>query len=230
MRIKILLLLVSLAMSVTSLANELVLTGNAPKSYVVKKGDTLWDIASVFLKKPWLWPKLWRINPQVNNPDLIYPGDELRIVFDEKGLPMLIKLTKGKADITDKAKVKWSPRVRSQLKNQNPVRSLPLQVIAPFIRYDQVKSVQELELLPAVIGSEKGYKSNVDGVKVYVNSDLIVGQSYAFYQKGEAIIDPKSQQMLGYNVKHVGTGKATANGDISPVSYTHLTLPTTPYV
>ncbi len=193
-------------MSVALLADELTLNPKAPKSYIVKKGDTLWDISGVFLKQPWLWPKLWRLNPEINNPHLIYPGDELRLVFDEHGQPMLVK---------GKPELKWSPKVRKQLKDQNPVSTLPLEVIAPFIRYDSVKNEQELELLPYIIGSEEGNKSSIDGVRVYVNSDLVVGQSYGIYHKGTAIIDPETAENLGYNIKLVGTGKATRSGDMS---------------
>jgi hypothetical protein len=208
-------LILGLAMSVAVLADELTLNPEAPKSYVVKKGDTLWDISGIFLKQPWLWPKLWRLNPEINNPHLIYPGDELRLVFDEYGQPMLVK---------GKPELKWSPKIRQQLKDQNPVSSLPLQVIAPFIRYDSVKSAPELELLPYIIGSEEGYKSSLDGLKLYVNSDLIVGQSYAIYHKGSAIIDPETAENLGYNIKLLGTGKATHRGDINQK------LPSTIYV
>lgn len=205
MLIRIISLILGLAMSFVVLADVLTLNPNAPKSYIVKKGDTLWDISGIFLKQPWLWPKLWRLNPEINNPHLIYPGDELRLVFDDQGQPMLVK---------GKPELKWSPKIRKQLKDQNPVSTIPLEVIAPFIHYDSVKNESEFNLLPHVIGSDDGYKSSIDGFKVYVNSDLVVGQSYGIYHKGTVITDPESNETLGYNVKLVGTGKAVSSGNM----------------
>lgn len=49
------------------------------KEYTVKKGDTLWDISSREIIDPFLWPKIWKENPEIKNPDLIYPGQEIRI-------------------------------------------------------------------------------------------------------------------------------------------------------
>jgi len=203
---KILLTVVSLSLPMFLLADELKLNQSAPKSYIVKKGDTLWDISGVFLKQPWLWPKLWRLNPEINNPHLIYPGDELRLVFDEQGQPMLVK---------GKPKLKWSPSVRTQLKDQSPVSTLPLNVIAPFIKYDSVLTAEQLDMLPYVLGSDEGYKSSVDGFKVYVKGDLELGKGYAIYQKGDVILDPETQEELGYHVILVGTGKALRTGDIA---------------
>jgi hypothetical protein len=206
MLIRIFSLILSIVLSVSIMADELTIKSDAPKSYVVKQGDTLWDISGIFLNQPWLWPKLWRINPEINNPHLIYPGDELRLVFDSQGQPMLVK---------GKPELKWSPKIRKQLKDQNPVSTLPLHAIAPYIRYDSVKSLAELEGLPHIIGSDEGYNSSIDGFKVYINSDLIVGQSYGIYQKGDAIVDPVTNETLGYNIRLVGTGKASQSADMS---------------
>ena len=206
MLIRTLFLIIGVSLSGFLNADELKLNPNAPKSYIVKKGDTLWDISGIFLNQPWLWPKLWRINPEINNPHLIYPGDELRLVFDKNGQPVLVK---------GKPELKWSPSVRTQLKDQNPISTLPLHVIAPFMRYDMVKTDQELQLLPYVIGSDEGHKSSIDGFKVYVNNDLIVGQSYAIYHKDTELIDPQTAQSLGYNIRLVGTGKALKSGDMA---------------
>ena len=69
--------------------NGLALNPNAPDSYVVKRGDTLWGIAKVFLRDPWYWPEIWQVNPQIHNPHLIYPGDTLRLVYIE-GRPSIV--------------------------------------------------------------------------------------------------------------------------------------------
>lgn len=205
MQKRVLLIIISLLLPMGLWADELRLNKNAPKSYTVVKGDTLWDISGVFLKQPWLWPKLWRINSEISNPHLIYPGDVLRLVFDKDGNPMLVK---------GKPKLKWSPKIRTTLKDLSPVNTIPLNVIAPYIKYDALFSKDEYDKLPYVLGSENGFKSSVDGFKIYVNGDLDVGQSYAIYQKGDEVFDPETYESLGYYARLVGTAKAIRAGDI----------------
>ncbi|MGZ6141866.1 MAG: LysM peptidoglycan-binding domain-containing protein [Myxococcales bacterium] len=57
----------------------------APEEYTIIKGDTLWDLSQKFLNNPWYWPKIWSLNPGIENPHWIYPGNKLRIVPGEGG-------------------------------------------------------------------------------------------------------------------------------------------------
>ncbi|WP_206485907.1 LysM peptidoglycan-binding domain-containing protein [Thalassotalea sp. G2M2-11] len=202
---KVLLTLFSLILPIIAVADQLRLSPNAPESYVVKKGDTLWDISGHFLQEPWLWPKLWRINPDIENPHLIYPGDVLKLVYDAKGQPMLVK---------GKPTLKWSPKIRKQLKEQNPVETISLDVISPFLRYDTILTQQEIDSAPYVLGSDEGYKSSIDGFKVYVNQDLKVGQAYGIYNKEEAIYADDGETIIGYYARLIGSGKSIRAGDM----------------
>jgi hypothetical protein len=172
----------------------------------VVKGDTLWDISAIFLEQPWLWPKLWRLNPEINNPHLIYPGDIITLVFDEKGEPMLVLKPA-------KASYKWSPKIRQKSKDDTAIRLLPLEVIAPFIKYDHLFSAEQLEKLPYVIGNDEGYKSSINGFNVYVNNELDLAKTYAIYNKGEEVIDPETGDSLGFYVDLVATGQALRTGN-----------------
>ena len=206
---KIMLTLSLFAFSLISLADQLKINDDAPKTYVVVKGDTLWDISSVFLNQPWLWPKLWRLNPEINNPHLIYPGDIISLVFDEKGEPMLVI-----EPVKVKPSYQWSPKIRQKNKEDLAIRLLPLEVIAPFVKYGHLFSAAQLEKLPHVIGSDEGYRSSIDGFKVYVNKDLDLSKTYAIYNKGEEIIDPDTEESLGFYVDLVATGLAIGGGNI----------------
>src|SRR6202451_3743157 len=99
---------------------SIALAPNAPDSYVVKRGDTLWGIAKVFLRDPWYWPEIWQVNPQIHNPHLIYPGDTLRLVYIE-GKPTIM-LQRG-----DSARV--VPRVRSE-PLESAVTTIPYETVA----------------------------------------------------------------------------------------------------
>jgi len=207
---KLLLALSILTYSLIALADQLKINDDAPKTYVVKKGDTLWDISGLFLEQPWLWPKLWRLNPEINNPHLIYPGDILTLVFDEQGQPMLVV-----EPIRVKPSYTWSPKIRQKNKNDSAIKLLPLEVIAPFIKYDHLFSEEQLEQLPYVLGSDEGYHSSISGFNVYVNQELLLSKTYAIYNKGEEVFDPDDGESLGFYVDLVATGQALRTGNVA---------------
>lgn len=233
-----LLSLVFCTLPLISVADELLLNEDAPKTYIVEKGDTLWDISTVFLDQPWLWPKLWRLNPEISNPHLIYPGDVLTLVYDEQGEPMLVveepaievipepvveaeeiivaplPPVKKTIVVKEKPTYKWSPKVRESNKAK-PINVLPLEVIAPYIRYENIFTEEQLAALPYVIGSDEGYKSSTDGFNIYVNDDLVIAKTYGIYQKGEELIDPETEESLGYLATLVGTAQSIRVGDMA---------------
>ncbi len=221
---KIILSLSLLTCPLLSLADQLKINDNAPKSYLVEKGDTLWDISTLFLEQPWLWPRLWRINPEINNPHLIYPGDMLRLTVDEQGEPMLVvekeepvavlKQQKEQVDVV-KPSYKWSPKIRKQSKGDTAISLLPLEVIAPFIKYDHLFTAEELSLLPHIVGSDEGYRMTIDGFKIYVNSDLNIAKTYAIYDKEDELFDPETGNSIGFYVNLVGTAQVLRSGNMS---------------
>ena len=125
-----------------------VLRTDHPSEYVVVKGDTLWDISGKFLEKPWLWPDIWKKNPQIKNPDLIYPGDVIRLVYID-----------GKPYLT----VNEAPRAVDAL----PVGAIGIDdYILPFLR--DLRVVTSISSMPHVIGTQAGHLYGKPGELVYV--------------------------------------------------------------
>lgn len=114
-----------------------------PATYVVQKGDTLWDISARFLKKPWLWPEIWQANPQVKNPHLIYPGDVLSLVY-----------------IDGNRVTASGPRAG------DAITAIPLGDIEPFLK--QLTIVDDAQSLPYVIGLEDDRLYSSSGQLAYV--------------------------------------------------------------
>ena len=133
-----------------------------PDTYVVQKGDTLWDIAARFLNEPWLWPEIWQANPQVENPHLIYPGDVLSLAY-LGGRPTLIKK---------------SPMVRRT--TDEAINAVPLSEIEPFLRSAHVLGEDEYRSLPYIVGLEEGRLRVAEGQVAYVRgADFRPGQRWA---------------------------------------------------
>ncbi len=140
-------------------AQDVELKDDHPEKYVVQKGDTLWDISAVFLKSPWLWPEIWYANPQVENPHLIYPGDELNLVYVD-GQP---QITVNRSHPT----VKLGPEVRT-IEHDQAVETIPLEDIEPFLRELRILNKEDIDLAPYVVAAEEGRNVSATDNLIYV--------------------------------------------------------------
>ncbi len=155
---KILIFLQGCLFVVSFQAGALELNANRPSEYTVKSGDTLWEIAGRFLKNPWQWPELWRDNPQIQDPHLIYPGDVLSLTF-KAGRPLL-QVSRGRL-------VKLSPAVREQA-HDRAIPPIPPDAILPFITRPRLAEPLELSRAPYVLSSQDAHLVSGPGNRVYV--------------------------------------------------------------
>ena len=193
-------------------ADSPALNPSHPETYVVQPGDTLWDISAMFLQDPWYWPEIWQVNPQVENPHLIYPGDLLSLAY-LNGQPV-IQLTRG--DLEGGNTVRLSPRVRSEALNE-AISTIPYDTVAAFLSKPAVLEASELDQLPYLVAHQEGLMSST-GRDVYVRgTDAEVGSVFDVVHRGDALIDPDNDEVIGYQGLYVGQGRVRRSGDPATV-------------
>lgn len=190
--IKLLMIVFSLTMY-SAVADVLNIKDGAPTKYVVKKGDTLWDISKLFLDKAWLWPELWRNNTQIENPHLIYPGDTLRLRY-ENGVPIL-------EVVRDKSSVTLTPNQRV-INKPDPIDLLPWDIIAPFYNNDSLMSAEDYQALPTLLGDNSGTPRFATHDYVLAHKLPTTESKYQVVRKERDIIDSKGK-LLGVQVSHL---------------------------
>jgi hypothetical protein len=223
-------------LTVTAYAAAQGLRGDHPDTYVVKRGDTLWDIAGRFLRKPWLWPEIWQANPQIQNPHLIYPGDVISLAY------------------LDRVTVEPGPR-----EDPRPIDAIPLSDVEAFLK--DLRVVDSFEHLPYVVALEEDRLRGTQGQVAYIRGlpDAQPGQRYAvvrptvrfarvdrsglccdvhhkddldfrgrretdFQQYWADVIMPdKGKEVLGYELQRVNVGTIT-RGEVGGIQTSTLLL------
>jgi LysM repeat protein len=191
------------------------LAPNAPESYTVKRGDTLWGIAKVFLRDPWYWPEIWQVNQQIQNPHLIYPGDTLRLVYID-GQPR-ITLQRGTMERGDNARV--VPRVRSQ-PLESAVTTIPYETVAAFMSKPSVLDKDQIKHAPYVFALRDSHVAVSDGDTMYARGfprTAELGTHYNIIHVGDPLVDPDDNRVVGYDGIYTGAGRVTRTGD--PVTF-----------
>ena len=189
---------------------------NAPKSYIVQPGDTLWDISRRFLGSPWFWPKVWSKNPQIQNPHWIFPGS--RIAFREgEAEPAEDKKPKDMADISrssDGDRLK-SGDISHSGKTLLGMENLGLPDVL-IERRESFVEPKEIEESGWILRGTDGRTLLTEGDKVYMSfkniKNVRVGERYSIFRKLEAQYDPATGNLMGYMVRLHGVVKITERG------------------
>ena len=193
----------------------LTLAENVPSTYIVVKGDTLWDISGKFLKEPWRWPEIWNMNrDQVKDPHWIYPGDVISLSFDADGRPRLsLNGVSGGSGGT----VRLSPSIRIDKLSQ-AIPSIPARVIGPFLTMPLVVDAGALAGAPKIVSADDDRVVIGAGDRAYaVGMQADQGTRWQVYRPGKALIDPNSRELLGYEALYLGDSTVSRFGEVATI-------------
>lgn len=212
-----------LVMATPVLADVVKMKDGHPDRYVVQKGDTLWDIATRFLDSPWNWPKIWRINQQIKNPHLIYPGDV--IVFKMvNGEPVLTVERMEKLAPTapaetgtmvvppDQRTVKLEPQIREE-SLEKAIPTIPPGDIEPFLDAPLVVTHDELEDAGYITVGMEGRIVLAAGSEFYARAIPPGVEDFKIVRRGTALVNPETGRLLGYEAVDLGDARVITSGD-----------------
>ena len=211
MKKRIITLLVLSCLSLSSYADEIALQKNHPDRYVVVKGDTLWGISARFLKDPWQWPKVWKMNrAEIKNPHRIYPGDVVALDYSS-GTPQLRLMHET---------VTLQPGVVEEPLAKEAIQTIAPSVIGPFLSQPLLIENGQLDSAPRIVSAQENRLVLSPGTRVYVNN-IKNGSSthWNVYRPGEQLTDPDTKEVLGTEAIYLGDVNiarfgAPATGDI----------------
>ncbi|MBV2234840.1 MAG: LysM peptidoglycan-binding domain-containing protein [Sterolibacterium sp.] len=191
--------------------NVLALAENAPDRHVVVKGDTLWGISGIFLKQPWRWPEIWRLNKsQIKDPHWIYPG---QIVYlDRTGAQPRLRI----GTPVDSGPLKLSPKVHA-VDNQIAISSIPQSIIEPFLTQPLVVEKGALDSAPRIVATQENRVVVGTGDLAYVTGLQSKQPNWQIYRPGKALVDPEDGQVLGHEAFYLGSARLVREGEPATV-------------
>lgn len=182
------------------------IAADAPDTYIVQRGDTLWGISGRFLEQPWRWPEVWRMNrEQIRNPHLIYPGQV--VVLDRNGPHLSIGRVLGEQQL--------SPQAYSEAL-ERAIPSIPLADIEPFLNRPLIVDEDALNDAGLVVATENKRVYMGGGDTVFAtNIAEGQGESWQLFRPAKPLIDPVTKEKLGYEANFLGTARLIEDGGVS---------------
>lgn len=199
--------LILAATAVCAHANEpLKLVSDPPERHVVVKGDTLWGISSRFLKNPWLWPELWRMNrEQIRNPHRIYPGDIVWLDMSD-GQP---RLRLGKPVVSGRLE----PKVHAEPIAQ-AIPSIPASAIEPFISQPLILQAGEEANAVRIVATQEDRVLLGSGDTAFVRGipDASV-EKWQVFRPGKPLKDPETNIVVAHEAFFLGNASLVQPGE-----------------
>jgi hypothetical protein len=186
------------------------LADGAPNEYVVQVGDTLWDIAGTFLKDPWFWPEIWYVNPDIENPHLIYPGDVLGLVYID-GEPRITNVRASTYRLSPQARV--TPLTES-------ITTIPYDDVQAFLSSGVILEKSQADSLPYLLATRGDHLIASAGNEVYVRGIThdSPGMRFSVVHVGDPLYDPDDNRLIGFQGIQVADGSLRRAGDPATVA------------
>ena len=207
------------------------LAPNAPDSYSVKRGDTLWSISGLFLKSPWRWPELWGMNLQdIRNPHRIYPGQQLYL-DKANGRAVLRTRQANTGDGPPLDTVRVSPRTRFESLADASIPTLAPNAIEPFLAEPMIVDAVAFAGAPRIVATQEGRVLLSRGDRAYARGESAGGTSgkalsdakgetidYRVFRNATPLKDPGTGDILGYEAQFIGKAELVRGESTRQVS------------
>ena len=192
------------------------LAADAPERYVVKRGDTLWGLSSMYLTSPWRWPELWGMNKQqIANPHLIYPGQELLLVKEDGRARLMV----GGGGESKEGKLQ--PTIRDMGSERAAIRSIPTNLIQPFLSQPLVLEPAAMNDAPRIVATQEGRVWVGRGDSAYargITNDAVL--NYSVFRPLRPLFDPDDvnrKSPIAYEAVYLGTVNVSRPGEVAKV-------------
>jgi len=185
---------------------------DAPDSYTVVEGDTLWGISGRFLQDPWRWAEVWQMSDdEINSQHLIYPGQI--IVLDRSGPYLRIGKRIGESGGEKSSKPerpvgdgKLQPRIY-QTPIDEAISTIPLKAIAPFLTRPLVVNEKTLQGTATIVATETNRVYLAQGDTVFAKDIDENTDKWAIFRSAKPLVDPANRKVLGYEAQYLGSAR-----------------------